>query len=158
MPCDIMIIGEAAGKEEEEWGLPFIGRAGRVLVRLLKKHTGLSRKEVYITNAVKQRPPLNRTPYFQEIMAHREFLIKEIETVRPKVIVCLGKTAIKAIVGRDVQKSVSDYRSIRLTHNTIPVICTFHPASLFYGGDIKAMEEDYKKIKPYLKNKGANNG
>lgn len=150
IPADVLFCGEAPGKDEDLWGKPFVGQAGRVLTRILKKYAGLKRKDVYITNAIKQRPPLNRTPFFQEIMSHRDFLMAEIETVNPKVIVCLGKTAIKAILGKDVNESINFFRKYKFTLKKIPVICTYHPASLLYGGDIQATSEDFIKLKTLL--------
>lgn len=154
IPCDVFFIGEAPGREEDIWGRPFIGKAGTIFTKLLNK-TGLKRSEVYITNAVKQRPPENRTPYFQEIMLHREFLLAEIETVKPKVIITLGKTALKALKGVDVERSFSVYRNRELFYKNIPVVVTYHPASLLYGGPSESIIQDFAKIKPLIK--GAKN-
>lgn len=151
VPCDIFLLGEAPGKEEDIWGKPFIGKAGTVLTRMLKR-VSLKRSEVYITNAVKQRPPNNRTPLFQEIMLHRKFLLEEIETVKPKVLVILGKTALKALTGKDIEASISSYKYNEWYYEqNIPVIVTYHPASLLYGGDPSSMIKDFQRIKPLLK-------
>lgn len=149
IPCDIMFVGEGPGKDEDTWGKPFIGRAGNVLTKILNK-VKIKRSEVYITNAVKQRPPENRTPLFQEIMLHRPFLFEEIKKVSPKVIVLLGKTAIKAILGKDTNESMSFHRKYKFLCMNVKVICTYHPASLLYGGNLKPMLEDFKQIKILL--------
>lgn len=150
IPCEVMLIGEAPGKDEDFWQKPFIGRAGNQLVRLLRIQTGLKREEVYITNSVKQRPPNNRIPLFSEVISHREFLLEEIKIVKPKVIVCLGKTAIKAILGKETKESIDFHRKYKFLLFKIPVICTYHPASLLYGSKPAKIEEDFRSIKTLL--------
>lgn len=150
IPCDVLCLGEAPGKDEDFWKEPFIGRAGNQLTRLLRIQAGLKREEVYITNAVKQRPPNNRTPLFQEVMLHRPYLLEEIKTVKPKVIVCLGRTAIKAILGKETKESIDWHRKYKFLCMESKVICTYHPASLLYDSKPDKIEEDFRSLKILL--------
>jgi DNA polymerase len=131
IPCDVFMCGEAPGQDEDLQGKPFCGKAGRMLTSLLKKFTDMNRDQVYITNAVKQRPPNNRKPTFSEIMEHRPMLLAEIKTIKPKIIVTLGKTALQALYGKDLQNPLYTYRNRKITFKGSKVIPTYHPAVLF---------------------------
>ncbi|MEN2986097.1 MAG: uracil-DNA glycosylase [Thermodesulfovibrionaceae bacterium] len=129
---ELMFVGEAPGYEEDLEGKPFIGEAGKLLSRLIEK-MGFRREDVYITNAVKCHPPLNRDPSEEEIKSCLNYLQKEIELISPKVIMALGKVATYALLGtkgklKDLQ--ISKVRGKVFYFNKIPVIPTFHPAYL----------------------------
>ena len=94
----IMIIGEGPGAQEDEKGLPFVGRAGQLLDKMLNA-INLDRKKVYITNVVNYRPPSNRKPTPEEILRYLPFLNSHIETIQPKILVLMGSTALNAILG-----------------------------------------------------------
>jgi uracil-DNA glycosylase family 4 len=124
---DIMIIGEAPGKDEDEQGKPFVGRAGKLLNSFLRS-IKLNRNSVFITNTIKCRPPDNRNPMNDEIRACSGFLKKQIDLIKPKVIVLLGKIAANSLLGED--KPMSDLRQKKffINKSKIPIIVFYHPA------------------------------
>ena len=123
-----MFIGEGPGAEEDAIGEPFVGRAGKLLDNMLLA-MGLRRDEnVYITNVVKCRPPKNRNPEQMEVEACADFLDRQIELLKPKVIVALGRFAADRLVGK--MDTLSAYRGPSHTYLGIPVIVTYHPAYL----------------------------
>ena len=123
----LMFVGEGPGAEEDAQGLPFVGAAGQLLNNLLHK-LGLSRQEVYITNVVKCRPPGNREPEADEISQCLPFLKKQIESIRPVVIVTLGRVASQALL--DTQTPLTKLRGRWQRYEGIPVMPTFHPSYL----------------------------
>ena len=128
--ADIMFIGEAPGGDEDRQGIPFVGVAGQLLNRIIVA-CGLHREEVFICNILRCRPPGNRDPKPDECGNCREYLEKTIEIVRPKIICCWGGVAAKNLLKS--QKGITSLRGQFYDHNGIPVICTFHPASLLEG-------------------------
>jgi uracil-DNA glycosylase len=124
--AELMFIGEGPGEQEDLQGLPFVGRAGELLTRMIERGLGLPRSEVYICNIVKCRPPNNRTPLADEVAACRPFLDGQIEAVRPNVIVALGKPAASLLLGRDV--AITRVRGTWQEYRGVPVMPTFHPA------------------------------
>jgi DNA polymerase len=124
--ADLLFVGEGPGEQEDVQGLPFVGRAGELLTQMIEKGLGLSRRVVYICNIVKCRPPGNRTPLADEVSACRPFLDGQIDAVRPKVIVALGKPATSLLLGRDV--SITRVRGIFQEYRGYSVMPTFHPA------------------------------
>jgi len=124
--ADILFVGEGPGAEEDKRGVPFVGRAGELLTRMIERGMGLARSEVYICNIVKCRPPQNREPLPNEIAACRPFLDEQIEAVAPKVIVALGRPATSLLLGRDV--SITRVRGVWHEYRGTPVLPTFHPA------------------------------
>lgn len=123
----LMFIGEAPGAEEDKQGIPFVGRAGKLLNDMIGA-MGLDRQEVYITNIVKVRPPNNRTPTPDEADADGPFLREQIGIIRPEVIVTLGRPASQYIVGS--REAMGRLRGKWAEHEGIPVMPTFHPAYL----------------------------
>jgi DNA polymerase len=123
----LMFIGEGPGEEEDLQGLPFVGAAGQVLNNLLSK-LGLKRAEVYIANVVKCRPQGNRDPEADEITACLPFLRKQINAIRPQVIVTLGRVATQALL--DTQTPLTRLRGQWQRYRQIPVMPTFHPSYL----------------------------
>lgn len=127
-PCDIMIIGEAPGADEDEYGLPFIGRSGKRLNSALEE-AGLKRDECYVTNIYKLRPPNNRRPTPEEIQAHWPILYQELREVEPKYILLLGNTALETITR---ETGVSKFRGVNLMPALkIKVFATYHPSATF---------------------------
>ncbi|MCS7052763.1 MAG: uracil-DNA glycosylase [Ignavibacterium sp.] len=125
--ADVMVIGEGPGAEEDLQGLPFVGRAGMLLTDILKA-IKFSRDEVYIANIVKCRPPNNRVPLQDEMDACINYLKKQIELIKPKLILCLGLTAAKGLLGK--KDSLNSLRGKVFNYNSIKVMVTFHPAAL----------------------------
>jgi uracil-DNA glycosylase len=126
--ADWMIVGEGPGAEEDERGEPFVGQAGRLLDAMLPS-IGLTREQnVYIANAVKCRPPGNRTPQPDEMAACRPYLVRQIELVRPKLILAMGRPAVQTLLGGEPRISAS--RGKVFHYENIPVVVTYHPAYL----------------------------
>ena len=127
----IMLIGEAPGANEDEEGLPFVGRAGALLDKMLAA-IDLDRKKVYISNIINYRPPDNRRPTDQEIQRYLPFITKHIEIINPKILVLLGSTAMNALIGNEVviSKMRGKWIEKKFGNCKTSVIITFHPAFL----------------------------
>jgi uracil-DNA glycosylase family 4 len=125
--AELMFVGEAPGADEDMQGEPFVGRAGQLLTRIIQA-MGYERREVYITNVLKCRPPQNRTPLPDEVENCLPYLLSQIELIQPKVIVALGATALRALL--DVQLGITKMRGHWYTFRGIPIMPTFHPAYL----------------------------
>jgi uracil-DNA glycosylase len=123
----LMFIGEGPGREEDLQGRPFVGEAGRLLNNMLDK-LGLRREEVYIANIVKCRPPGNRDPEADEIAACLPFLLKQIDSIRPLVIVTLGRPATQTLL--KTEERITKIRGDWKKYNNIKVMPTFHPSYL----------------------------
>lgn len=124
--ADLMFIGEGPGENEDQQGLPFVGRAGELLTQMIEKGLGISRSSTYICNIVKCRPPGNRNPMANEISACQPFLDGQIDAVKPKVIVSLGKPATSLLLGHDV--AITRIRGDWHDYRGTPLMPTFHPA------------------------------
>ncbi len=124
----LMFIGEGPGEQEDRQGLPFVGRAGKLLTQMIEKGIGIPRSEVYICNIVKCRPPRNRNPLPPEVGACRPFLDGQIEAVAPKVIITLGKPAASLLLDREV--AITRLRGSWQEYRGIPLMPTLHPAYL----------------------------
>ena len=124
--AELMFVGEGPGAEEDRTGLPFVGRAGELLTAMIEKGLGIPRRDVYICNIVKCRPPGNRTPLADEARTCGVFLDGQIAAVRPKVIVALGKPAASLLLAREV--AITRVRGTWHTYKGIPLMPTFHPA------------------------------
>ena len=127
----IMLVGEAPGANEDIEGLPFVGRAGALLDKMLAA-IDLDRKKVYISNIINYRPPDNRRPKDEEIKRYLPFIIKHIEIINPKILVLLGSTAMNALIGNEVVISEMRGKWIekKFGNCKTSVIVTFHPAFL----------------------------
>lgn len=123
----VMVIGEGPGAEEDKQGLPFVGRAGQLLTDILKA-INFTREEVFIGNIVKCRPPGNRTPLPDEMDTCIPYLKKQIQLIKPQLILCLGLTAAKGLLKR--KESLTNLRGQIYDYEGIKVIVTFHPAAL----------------------------
>ena len=152
----IMLIGEGPGSNEDQEGLPFVGRAGALLDKMLAS-IDLNRKNVYITNVVNYRPPENRRPTDEEIIKYLPYLKKHIEIINPKILVLLGSTALNAIVGNEVviSKARGQWIEKQFGECKTSVIITFHPAFLMRQPaqkkmawiDLKMIRERKSKLK-----------
>jgi len=146
--ADILIIGEAPGKKEDEKGMPFVGASGKFLAEMLAS-INLTREDIYITNIVKYRPPDNRDPSLEEILDCEEWLHEQIKIIQPKIIVTLGRHAMEHFVHG---KKISEAHG-QVFKKTFPDIgeqtffVLYHPAAALYNSSLRAtLIEDFKKI------------
>lgn len=131
----ILFVGEAPGADEDAQGVPFVGRAGQLLTRMIEEGMGIPRKDVYICNVLKCRPPDNRNPEPPEIAACRGYLEAQIDTIRPEAIVSLGKFATQFLLG--TEEGIMRLRGKWGSYRGIPVMPTFHPSFLLRQPDRK---------------------
>ena len=123
----LCFVGEAPGADEDEQGLPFVGRAGQKLTEIIKA-IKMSREEVYIHNVLKCRPPGNRTPAEDEVANCRGYLDRQLEIIRPEFICCLGAVAAQTLLNSTL--SIGRLRGKFHDYRGIPVLCTYHPSYL----------------------------
>jgi DNA polymerase len=150
--ADWMIIGEAPGQNEDQQGLPFVGKAGLLLTEMLRA-ISLAREEVFIANMVKCRPPANRDPKPIEIETCKPYLLRQIALVKPKIIVVLGRVAAQALLNTD--EPIGQLRGKIHTLNDTPVVVVYHPAYLLRSlldkrkawADLKLAMQTVKNIK-----------
>ena len=146
--ADLMFVGEAPGADEDEQGVPFIGRAGQLLTKIIEA-IGLTRDDVYIANVIKCRPPGNRNPEPDEIDQCEPFLLRQIESIRPKVIVALGTFAAHTLLRTDAP--ISKLRGVFHEYHGARLLPTFHPAYLLRSPDKKRdVWDDMKKVRAVL--------
>jgi len=145
----LMFVGEGPGADEDRLGRPFVGRAGKLLDDIIEKGMGLRREEVYIANVVKCRPPGNRNPEPEEIAACRPYLHAQIDLIRPRVIVALGKFAAQTLL--DSGHSISRLRGRWAEYRGIRLMPTFHPSYLLRNpGDKGKVWEDIQDVMTVL--------
>lgn len=126
--ADIMFIGEGPGQQEDETGIPFVGRSGQLLSGMLDHCFGLTRDDIYIANIVKCRPPENRDPNPEEITACLSFLKQQIKIIQPKVIVTLGRVATQSLL--ETEEKIGKLRGKEFVYDGIPVVPSWHPSYL----------------------------
>jgi DNA polymerase len=147
--AEIVFVGEAPGYEEDQQGLPFVGAAGQLLTKIIESTGLLKREDVYICNILKCRPPNNRNPEPDEVLSCSPFLKRQIATIRPKIVCCLGKFAAQMML-----KSADPITRLRGRFHDIDgmrVIATFHPAYLLRSPEKKReVWEDMKQIRAEL--------
>jgi len=144
----LVFVGEAPGFEEDRQGIPFVGKAGQLLTKMIEA-IQLRREDVYICNVLKDRPPSNRTPTPQEMEACMPFLKRQLAIVQPEIICTLGSVATKAFFGQQI--AITKIRGQLLQYDGIPVIPTFHPAYLLRNPPAKKYAwVDLKKVKQFL--------
>jgi uracil-DNA glycosylase family 4 len=159
--ADILFVGEAAGRNEDEQGLPFVGAAGKNLDKLLE-NVGLSLNDVYIANILKYRPPENRDPLPEEIKSHTPWLLKQINEIKPKVICSLGNYSTKFFLAEGDVDKMKEQLGITQVHGKvkfvtidgvkIKLIPLFHPAAIIYKRDlIPFWEKDMEIVKSEIK-------
>ncbi len=143
--ADLMLIGEAPGADEDKQGIPFVGRAGKLLTDILKA-INFEREEVYIANILKCRPPNNRDPLPSEREVCKPYLFRQIELIKPKIILCLGKVASNVLLNNN--DSLTKMRSQVHELNGIKLMVTYHPAALLRNPHWKrGTWEDVQKVR-----------
>ena len=145
--ADIVFIGEAPGKNEDEQGLPFVGAAGKFLDEMLSA-AGMKRSDVYITNIVKYRPPGNRDPLPEEKQAFWPYLVRQLDVIAPKIVVTLGRHSMEYFLP-DLKISVihGQPKRIRFGQTKIVIVPLYHPAAALYNGSMRAtLIEDFMKL------------
>jgi len=146
--ADLVFVGEAPGFDEDQQGLPFVGRAGQLLTKIIES-INLKREDVYICNVLKCRPPDNRNPEPDEVAACNPFLKKQLATIRPKIVCCLGTFAAQTVL--QTAAPISKLRGKFFDLDGIRVIATFHPAYLLRSPEKKReVWEDMKQIRAEL--------
>lgn len=149
--ADLMVIGEAPGADEDRLGEPFVGRAGQLLNKILEA-VNFRREDVYIANILKSRPPNNRDPFPEEVEAHIPLLYKQIALIRPRILLCVGKTAGNALLNR--RSSLGALRDRFHDFYGLPVVVTYHPAALLRNQqwkrptweDVKMLRKRYDEL------------
>ena len=152
--ASLMFIGEGPGQQEDEQGLPFVGRSGKLLDQLLWEELGIRRDQVYIANVVKCRPPGNRDPKPDEIEACRPYLQQQLDVIRPNVCVTLGRFAAQWLLGTSEGITKLRGRAYPFAHGVL--IPTLHPAAALRGGStpLAQMRADFVRAKLALADAG----
>jgi len=146
--ADLMFVGEAPGADEDIQGEPFVGRAGQLLTKIIEA-IGLRREDVYIANVIKCRPPGNRNPEPDEVEQCEPFLFRQVDIIKPKVIVALGKFAAQCLARTDAP--ITRIRGREFTYRDSVLIPTYHPAYLLRNPSAKRdVWEDMKKVRAIL--------
>jgi DNA polymerase len=148
--AELMFVGEGPGADEDEQGIPFVGRAGQLLTNMITNGMGLKRDDVYIANVVKCRPPGNRTPEREECATCSPFLMRQIEVVGPKVIVALGAVAAKTLLA--INAPMSELRGRWYDFRGTRLAVTYHPAFLLR--DPRQKKETWKDLQMVMKELG----
>jgi len=147
--ADLMFVGEAPGADEDVKGEPFVGRAGQLLTKIIEA-IDLRREDVYIANVIKCRPPQNRNPEPDEVEQCEPFLFRQIDMIRPKVIVALGKFAAQCLL--KTTEPITKIRGREFTYRDAILIPTYHPAYLLRTPSAKRdVWEDMKRVRAILK-------
>ena len=146
--AELVFVGEAPGYDEDQQGLPFVGRAGQLLTKIIES-IDIKREDVYICNVLKCRPPDNRNPEPDEVASCNPFLKKQLATIRPKVVCCLGTFAAQTVL--QMAAPIGKLRGKFFDMDGMRVIATFHPAYLLRSPDKKReVWEDMKQIRAEL--------
>lgn len=149
-PCsEVVFVGEAPGREEDVQGRPFVGTAGKLLTQMIENVLKLDRKDVYITNILKCRPPNNRDPQPEEVGACSPYLVRQLNAISPKVLVCMGKHAASFIF--DMYNlhfpGISKVKGQLKEVNGMKIIAVYHPAAILYRPQLREdYEKDFEKI------------
>jgi uracil-DNA glycosylase len=144
----LMFVGEAPGADEDEQGLPFVGRAGQLLTKIIES-IGLQREDVFIANVLKCRPPQNRRPKPEEVVNCEPFLIQQIKLIKPVMLCALGTSAAQTLL--KTETPISQLRGKFYDYHGSRLLCTFHPAYLLRNpSEKRSVWEDMKKIKKEL--------
>lgn len=152
--AEIMFIGEAPGENEAKTGRPFCGRAGKILDDLLVS-AGIARKDVYVTNIVKDRPPANRDPFPDEIAFYAPFLDRQIEIIKPKIVVTLGRFSMQYVMNRYGLEwelsAISNIHGKVFATDKFKVVPLYHPAAAIYNQHLlDTLKEDFKVLKTLI--------
>jgi len=142
--AQLVFVGEGPGADEDAQGLPFVGRAGKLLTQMIEA-MGLQRKDVYICNVVKCRPPENRAPEPDEVATCSPYLLRQIDVIQPKVIVCLGAVAAKTLL--QTNRGITQFRGQWLEWRGRKLMATYHPAYLLRNPNAKGeVWKDLQKV------------
>ena len=158
--AEIFFIGEAPGAKEDELGIPFVGRAGKELDKMLH-NISLSLEDCYIANVLKYRPPKNRDPKREEIIRHLPYLFEQIQIIKPKVLVPLGNYATKLVLSNFKPENMKNIQGVSELHATLhtieiqniefQVFPIFHPSAMMYNPKLREIfKEDFKKLGAFL--------
>jgi DNA polymerase len=154
--AELMFIGEAPGHDEDVQGIPFVGRAGQLLTKIIEA-IDLRREDVYIANVIKCRPPENRNPEADEVASCEPFLFRQVQVIRPRVIVALGTFAAQALLR--TSDPISRLRGKVFRYGDARLVPTFHPAYLLRSPERKRdVWEDMKKVRGMLRGDDADGG
>ena len=146
--AELVFVGEGPGHDEDMQGLPFVGRAGKLLTQMIEA-MGLQRKDVYICNVVKCRPPENRAPEKDEVAECSPFLLRQLDAIAPKVIVCLGAIAAQTLL--ETNRGISQFRGQWLEFRGRKLMATYHPAYLLRNPSAKGeVWKDLQKVMAVL--------
>jgi uracil-DNA glycosylase len=146
--AQLVFVGEGPGRDEDAQGLPFVGRAGKLLTQMIEA-MGLQRQDVYICNVVKCRPPDNRTPEKDEVQTCSPFLLRQLDAICPKVIVCLGSVAAQTLL--ETNRGISHFRGEWLEFRGRKLMATYHPAYLLRNPSAKGeVWKDLQKVMAVL--------
>lgn len=147
--AELVFIGEGPGADEDEQGLPFVGRAGQLLNKMLQL-VQIKREDVYICNVVKCRPPGNRTPESDEIAACSPFLFRQIDAIRPRLICCLGAPAARTVLG--IKEGITKIHGRFFDYRNAKAMATVHPAYVLRNPREEViLRDDFAKIRDFLK-------
>jgi DNA polymerase len=147
--CDVLFIGEAPGKKEDEMGIPFVGRSGKLLETSLNE-IGIKRGQVYITNVVKRRPPENRDPSDREIELYTPYLKKQLDIIKPKVVITLGRFAWNYFYPKG-KISEDQGHFFKFDSYNFIIFPIYHPAAVLYNPQNKhEFKRCFKKLKKFL--------
>jgi uracil-DNA glycosylase family 4 len=146
--AEVVLVGEGPGADEDEQGLPFVGRAGQLLNKMLQL-VGIEREEVYICNVVKCRPPGNRTPEPDEVETCSPFLFRQLEAIQPRLVCCLGAPAARTVLG--LKEGILKVRGRFYDLGQAKALATVHPAYVLRNPrEEKILREDFEKIREFL--------
>lgn len=150
--ADIVFIGEAPGKNEDEQGLPFVGAAGKFLNEMLAA-AGMDRQDVYITNIVKYRPPNNRDPSPDEKKAFWPYLLKQLQIIEPKVVITLGRHSMEYFLpGMYISQIHGQPKRIQFGESTLVIVPLYHPAAALYNGSMRqTLIDDFLMVPDVIK-------
>lgn len=150
--ADIVFIGEAPGKNEDEQGLPFVGAAGKFLNEMLAQ-AGMNRSDVYITNIVKYRPPNNRDPFPEEKKAFWPYLLKQLQIIEPKVVITLGRHSMEYFLpNMKISQIHGQPKRIQFGDHKIVIVPLYHPAAALYNGSMRqTLIDDFLAVPEIIK-------
>ena len=158
--AEVVFIGEAPGREEDLQGRPFVGNAGKLLTEMIEKVLKLKRSDVFIANILKCRPPNNGDPLPEEIEACSPYLLRQLEVIKPSIIVCLGRYSAGFIFDKfglefpGISKARGQVREVNRWGKSVKVIPVYHPAAVLYRPQLRGVfEADFNKIAELLERK-----
>jgi len=152
--ADLLLVGEGPGAEEDRLGVPFVGRSGQLLTRLVEEEVGLARSRCYTTNTVKCRPPGNRDPKPAEAAACAPWLERQLDLIAPEVVVTFGNVATRRLLG--TKEGITALRGRTHPWRGVTLVPTFHPAAALRGGPtvVAAVREDLARARAVLERRG----